>query len=205
GPKGKEGPPGPAGPKGKEGPPGPAGPKGKEGPPGPAGPKGKEGPPGPAGPKGEEGPPGPAGPPGPPGPGKDLCCRFIVKHSTQLVPPAIKNSTIVNKEITACIEKVCDEVVIITGIIKKIISYTALIDEEDEQEFVIYDDIPFHCIIDRDDIKSHDKYEICDLQILCEVYSKEAAFRESYGSEKKVLAFRLDEKEVVKICIKKVV
>jgi hypothetical protein len=209
GPKGDQGPRGPQGPRGAQGPQGPAGPKGDQGPQGPAGPKGDQGPRGPAGPKGDQGPRGPAGPkgdqgpPGPPGPGKNLCCFHIIEHSTQLVPRAVKGTTNVTKELTAEIIRVCDGVVVICGGIKKTIQYVAIMDGNIVPDHTVVDEVPFTCIIDRDDIKESNTYEISDLDFLCELSGKEANFATDKQTGKRV-AFRFAEKEVIKICIEKV-
>jgi len=210
GPQGPPGPKGDTGPKGPKGPPGPAGPKGPKGPPGPPGPKGPKGDTGPKGspgPKGDTGPPGPPGPkgdigpPGPPGK-KDLCCRILLEHGTQLIPSAIKGTTNVSKKLSACIEKVCNEVVVISGILHKEITYKTLDSQTNVKDHKLIDEIPFHCIIDRDDILEEDKFDISYLQIICEVTSREANFGKKPNGE--MVAFRFVEKEVIKVCIKKI-
>lgn len=212
GPPGKRGRRGKTGPQGPPGLPGPPGPKGEpgdigpQGPPGPKGERGKPGPQGPPGPKGERGKPGPQGPPGPPGPPgpskKSLCCRHLIQHSTQLIPAAIVGSTSVNKQISAQIKKVCDEIVIICGILKKQISYDTIDNEGIIQRNEIIDEVPFTCLIDRDDIKATDEYTIKELKILCEVTTKEKNYKKY--NEDITLAYRLYEEEVIKVCIKKI-
>lgn len=160
--------------------------------------------PGPPGPRGRRGPEGPIGPPGPPGPPgeKDLCCRIIVEGSTQLVPPAIKGTAQVEKEVSAVIEKVCDEVVVICGLIRKTITYTALQNCTEENEMELTDDVPFQCIIDRNDIKEDECYEIEDVHILCTIAEEEKNFGSCRNSDQ-LLSYRFEVKDVVKVCIKK--
>jgi hypothetical protein len=160
-------------------------------------PKCKPGPPGPRGPKGKKGDTGPQGPPGPPAK-IPLCCIHLIEHSTQLVPPALKGTTSVHKDICAQIEKVCDGVVIITGFIRKKITYTTYGGKEN----IIIDDIPFTCVISREDIKAGEEYTISEKIILCETEPEEKAFKKE--KDGKLFAFNLKEKEVIKICIKKV-
>jgi hypothetical protein len=180
-------------------PPGPPGPEGETGPKGPSGPKGDKGDKGPPGTKGDIGPQGPPGPPGPPGM-KDLCCRILLDHRTQLVPPAIKGTTKVTKNLSACIEKVCKEVAVISGILHKEINYSTCDSDGNIKDHTLKDEIPFQCVIDRDDIKENDKFEINELKIICEVFSKETNFGSRCGHQ---VAFRFAEKEVIKVCIKK--
>ncbi|TFB14285.1 hypothetical protein E3U55_13985 [Filobacillus milosensis] len=187
------GPPGKRGKKGRKGPLGPAGPQG------PPGRKGDQGPPGPPGPKGDQGPPGPPGPPGK----KDLCCRFLLEHSTQLIPPAIAGTTTVEKKISSNISKICDEVIVICGLLHKKIKYQTINDYGNIVNHELIDEIPFTCIIDREDIKSTDEYKIIISKIICDVENSEANFATDQKSGEKV-AFRFVEKEVIKICVKKV-
>lgn len=192
GPKGDQGPPGLPGRKGE---PGRKGPKGDQGPAGPPGPKGE---PGRKGPKGDQGPPGPPGPPAPP---KPLCCHFILEHATQLVPSAIAGSTIAEKILSADIVKVCDGVVVICGILKKKLKYQML-SNGNRVDNELIDEVPFNCLIDRDDIKSGDDFRISMLDIICEVSGSEANFA-SDKETKDTVAFRYVEKDVIKVCIEK--
>ncbi|MFD1038931.1 collagen-like protein [Virgibacillus byunsanensis] len=203
GPPGKKGKKGLKGDQGKQGPRGrvgPIGPPGDKGEKGEKGPRGKQGPPGPKGEKGKTGPPGPPGPPGPKK--KDLCCRLLVEHSTQLVPPAILGSTNVTKDLFVEIQKVCDEVVVICGKIRKKIMYHTVIDNDIVRDYELIDEVPFTCLIDREDIKSDDQFSISKSSIICEVEEREANFATNKETGKKV-AFRFIEKDVIKVCIDK--
>jgi hypothetical protein len=189
-------PPGKRGKKGEPGPPGPKGDKGEQGPPGPKGDKGEQGLPGPKGDKGEQGPPGPSAKP-------SLACRTLLLHDTHLLPPAIKGTTAVTKEIFSDIELIYDEVIVITGIIRKKITYNALTKKGIIKGFVVVDDVPFSCIIEQDDIKSNENYRINEGFILCEVLAKEAAFGRGENGEE--VAFKYTGKDVIKIAVEKTV
>jgi hypothetical protein len=128
---------------------------------------------------------------------KSLCCIKLIEHSTQLVPPAQKGTTTVHQELCAQIEKICDKVVIISGFIRKTISYKTYCDKEN----VIIDDIPFSCFISRDDIKTGDTFKIIKKEIICEVEPVEKAFKRTDNGQ--LYAFNLKEKDIIKICIEK--
>lgn len=193
--RGRKGPKGDQGPSGSPGPKGEPGRKGMKGDQGPSGPKGDQGE---KGPKGDQGPPGPTGPPAPP---KPLCCHFILEHATQLVPSAIVSSTTVKKILSAEIVKICDGVVVICGILKKNLRYQMLSNgiRMDNQ---LVDEVPFNCLIDRDDIKAGDHFRISLLDIICEVSGSEANFASDEMTNDTV-AFRYVEKDVITVCIEK--
>jgi hypothetical protein len=201
----KPGPPGKPGPSGKQGPQGPKGATGSQGPigdTGPTGPRGQKGDIGPRGPKGNTGPQGPrgqkgnTGPTGPPGK-QPLCCIELIEHSTQLVPPALKGTTSVQKEICSQIVKICDGVAVVSGLIRKKITYKTY----ENCDKVLIDEVPFNCVIVRDDIKPEDEYKINESVILCEVLLQEKAFtKEENGKQ---FAFNLTQKDIIKICIEK--
>jgi hypothetical protein len=177
-------------------PPGKRGKKGEPGPPGPRGERGEQGPAGPKGDKGEQGPPGPLAKP-------SLACRTLILHDTHLLPPAIKGTTAVTKEIFSDIELIYDEVIVITGFIRKKITYNALTKKGIIKGFAVVDDVPFSCIIEHDDIKSNETYRIHEGCILCEVSAKEAAF--GIGENGEDVAFKYIGKDVIKIAVEKTV
>jgi len=131
------------------------------------------------------------------------CCQVIVEGSTQLVPPALKDAPIVHKNaVHAKIEKVCPENVIISGFIRRTITYTAVLDSGIEQEKQILDDIPFQCVIDREDANEGDEFSITGVTLLCEVF----AHTKNFGTHPlidKPLAYKFVEKDIVKVCIRK--
>ncbi|WP_242221203.1 hypothetical protein [Bacillus cereus group sp. BfR-BA-01380] len=148
-------------------------------------------------------------------PRKELCCKIIVEHKTQLVPPAKRGTASATKTVVANIEKVCPEVVVICGVIHKTITYTAVIDGCEVENHVIKDDVPFQCLIEQNDIKEGDdqcgitqqdgikegdQFRIIQQGILCEVFAHEANF----GGQDHSVAFKFVEKDIVKVCIEKV-
>ncbi|MGG0274541.1 hypothetical protein [Bacillus rhizoplanae] len=147
-------------------------------------------------------------------PRKELCCKIIVEHKTQLVPPAKRGTVSATKTVLAKIEKVCPEVVVIYGVIYKTINYTAIIDGQEVSNHIIKDDVPFQCLIELDDIKEGDQYSITQQDgieesdrfritrqdILCEVFAHEANF----GGPDHSVAFNFVEKDIIKVCVEKV-
>ncbi|WP_319023182.1 multicopper oxidase family protein [Tepidibacter hydrothermalis] len=131
------------------------------------------------------------------------CCQVIVDGSTQLVPPALRDTPISHKNIVhAKIENVCPENVIITGFIRRTINYTAVLDNGLEQDKEIIDDIPFQCVIDREDANEGDEFKITGVTLLCEVF----AHTQNFGTHPltdKPLAYKFVEKDIVKVCIRK--
>jgi hypothetical protein len=136
-------------------------------------------------------------PPGPPVK-LPLCCIHLIEHSTQLVPPALKGTTSVHKDICVQIEKVCNGIAMISGFIRKKIKYKTYGGKEN----IIFDDIPFTCVISHEDIKVGEEYIISEKYIICETEPEEKAFKKE--KDGKLFAFNLKEKEIIKISIKKV-
>ncbi|CAG9611480.1 hypothetical protein BACCIP111899_00650 [Bacillus rhizoplanae] len=135
---------------------------------------------------------------------KTMCCRQIVEHKIQLVPPAKKGTTKVDKQIFATIEKVCSEVVVIVGFIRKTITYTAIIHDKEIPNHSIQDDVPFQDLIESTEIKENNQFSIIEQKILSEVFSHEANFGQPNDSRLygQTLAFNLIEKDIIKISIK---
>ncbi|WP_143004714.1 hypothetical protein [Salimicrobium halophilum] len=125
---------------------------------------------------------------------------MILEQSTQLVPPAKPGSTHVEKEVLAEIEKVCDGFIVIGGLLRKWISYTAFEDCRCFTQRSIIDEKPFQCLIERKDIKEGDSFSIKKADIACEVSSEEANFGECSKSSG-VLAYSFKEKDVIHICV----
>lgn len=131
------------------------------------------------------------------------CCRVIVEGKTQLVPPALKDATIEHQNIVhAKIEKVCPEKVIISGFIQKTINYTALLNNGIEEEKEIIDNIPFQCVIDREDANEDDDFIITGSTLFCEVFAHTQSFK-AHSHTDKPLAYEFVEKDIVKVCIRK--
>lgn len=135
---------------------------------------------------------------------KTMCCRQIVEHNIQLVPPAKKGTTKVDKQLFTTIEKVCSEVVIILGFIRKTITYTAVIHDKEIPNHTIQDDAPFQCLIESADIKEDHPFNIIEQKILGEVFSQEVNFGRANDSlsYKHTLAFNVKEKDIIKVSIK---
>lgn len=131
------------------------------------------------------------------------CCQVKVEGMTQLVPPALRDEPIDHENVVyAEIKKVCPEKVIISGFVRRTITYTALSDNEIEQEKQIVDNIPFQCAIDREDANEGDVFTITGATILCEVFAQP----ENFGTHPKTnepLAYKFAETDIVKVCIRK--
>ncbi|MDC2863102.1 hypothetical protein [Bacillus sp. BP-3] len=132
-----------------------------------------------------------------------MCCRQIVEHKIQLVPPAKQGTITVDKQILANIEKVCSEVVVIIGFIRKTITYTAVIHNEEVPNYSIQDDVPFQCLIESTAIKENNQFDITEQKILSEVFSQEVNLGQSNNPElyMHTLAFNLIEKDIIKISV----
>lgn len=131
------------------------------------------------------------------------CCQVMVDGETQLVPPALNDAPIMHRDmVNARIEKVCPEAVVISGFIRRTITYTAVNDSGLEFENEIVDDIPFQCVIDRDDANEDDIFTITGKTVLCEVFAKTQNFG-THPRTDKPLAYKYVEKDIVKICIRK--
>jgi hypothetical protein len=134
---------------------------------------------------------------------KTMCCRQIVEHKIPLVPPAKRGTIEVDKQIFTTIEKVCSEVVVVVGFIRKTITYTAVIHNEEVPNYSIQDDVPFQGLIESMDIKEDDQFSIIEQKILSEIFSCEANFGKPNDSQlyEPTLAFNFSEKDVIKISI----
>ncbi|WP_432665642.1 multicopper oxidase [Wukongibacter baidiensis] len=131
------------------------------------------------------------------------CCQVMVESRTQLVPPALRDEPFAHKNaVYAEIEKVCPEKVIISGFVRRTITYTALLDNGIEQEKEIVDDIPFQCAIDREDANEGDVFRITGATILCEVFARLENFGTHSGTDEP-LAYKFAENDIVKVCIRK--
>jgi hypothetical protein len=130
---------------------------------------------------------------------REFCCKILMEHKTQLVPPAKKGTSRSSKIVEAEIEKVCQELVVICGVIHKTITYTAILDGKEVPGYKICDDVPFQCLIECEDINECESFRVTKKEILCEVSSYEANF----GGEDHSFAFKHVEKDIVKVCVVK--
>ncbi|OQR55183.1 hypothetical protein [Bacillus sp. CDB3] len=134
---------------------------------------------------------------------KDLCCRHILEHRIELVPPAKKGTTNVKKHLFATIKKVCSEVVVISGFLRKTITYTAVMNGQEIPHHKIEDDISFEYLIESEHIQENDQFEIIEQRILGNVISYETNFGGTnyYQGIKNNLTFNILEKDIIKISI----
>ncbi|MGG2095182.1 hypothetical protein AB1283_21830 [Bacillus sp. S13(2024)] len=134
---------------------------------------------------------------------KTMCCRQIVEHKIPLVPPAKRGTIEVDKQIFTTIEKVCSEVVVIVGFIRKTITYTAVMHDKEIPNHSIQDDVPFQGLIESMDIKENNQFIIIEQKILSEIFSYEANFGKLNDSQlyEPTLAFNFTEKDIIKISI----
>ncbi|MEH6888636.1 hypothetical protein V7024_02585 [Bacillus sp. JJ864] len=129
------------------------------------------------------------------------CCQVVVERTTQLVPPALENTVTFTKTVEATVENVVPEKVVICGAIHKTITYTAVLEDGTlVPSFQVFDDIPFQCVIDREDANEGDIFEVTGVTILGEVSSQEQNFGIINGLR---VAFKFKEKEIIKVCIRK--
>lgn len=126
-------------------------------------------------------------------------CEFMLDFRTCLNPLPEKNTKIKEfSKITAQIEKVCKDKVIISGILHKTICYTAARCEcACRSKHIKHIKIPFSCFIDVDWKDSKDTFEIVDYKILCN-HSK--IIRKQNCCLKKAI---LSEKDIIKITVER--
>ncbi|MGN4932412.1 hypothetical protein [Bacillus cereus group sp. MYBK14-1] len=135
---------------------------------------------------------------------KILCFKQFIEHKIQLVPPAQKGTIKVNRQIFTTIEKVCSEVVIISGFIRKTITYTALAYNKVIPNYRIHSNVPFKGLIESKDIKEEHQFSIVEEKILGNVFTSEANFEnpKKFQAYQSPFAFDFIEKDAVKIYIK---
>ncbi|WP_002151909.1 hypothetical protein [Bacillus cereus] len=135
---------------------------------------------------------------------KTLYFRQFVEHKIQLVPPAKKGTIKVDRQIFTTIEKVCSEVVTISGFIRKTITYTALAYDKVIPNYRIQGDVPFQGLIESKDIKEEHQFSIIEEKILGNVFTREAKFEnpKKFQVYKSPFAFNFIEKDAVKVSIK---
>ncbi|PEO80825.1 hypothetical protein [Bacillus toyonensis] len=135
---------------------------------------------------------------------KTLYFRQFIEHKIQLVPPAKKGTIKVDRQIFTTIEKVCSEVVTISGFIRKTITYTALAYNKVIPNYRIQGDVPFQGLIESKDIKEEHQFSIIEEKILGNVFTREANFEnpKKFQVYKSPFAFNFIEKDAVKVSIK---
>ncbi|CAG9611479.1 hypothetical protein BACCIP111899_00649 [Bacillus rhizoplanae] len=131
------------------------------------------------------------------------CCQVVVECSTQLVPPALENTVTFTQTVEAEIENVVPEKAVVCGVIHKTLTYTAVLEDGTlVPDFQISDDIPFQCVIDREDANEGDLFEVTGVAILGEVSAQEQNFGIIDGLR---VSFTFKEKKIIKVCIKRLV
>ncbi|MBG0967087.1 hypothetical protein [Bacillus sp. SRB1LM] len=135
---------------------------------------------------------------------KILCFNQFIEHKFQLVPPAQKGTIKVNRQIFTTIEKVCSEVVIISGFIRKTITYTAVAYNKVIPNYRIHSNVPFKGLIKSKDIKEEHQFSIVEEKILGNVFTSEAKFEnpKKFQAYQSPFAFDFIEKDAVKVSIK---
>ncbi|WP_243524781.1 hypothetical protein [Bacillus pseudomycoides] len=130
------------------------------------------------------------------------CCQVVVERTTQLVPPALANTVTFTQTVEADIENVIPEKVVICGVVRKTLTYTAVLEDGTQVPgFEVFDDIPFQCVIDREDANEGDLFEVTGVAILGQVSAQEQNFGVIDGLR---VAFKFREKEIVKVCIRRI-
>lgn len=129
------------------------------------------------------------------------CCQVVVEHLTQLVPPALAGTVTFTQTVEADIENVIPEKVIVCGVVRKTLTYTAVLEDGTlVPDFQVFDDIPFQCAIDREDANEGDLFEVTGVAILGQVFAQEQNF--GFIDDLRV-AFKFKEKEVIKVCVRR--
>ncbi|WLV25330.1 hypothetical protein QR721_03625 [Aciduricibacillus chroicocephali] len=136
-----------------------------------------------------------------PTPNPQSCCQKVIEFKTQLVPPALPGSVVTKLTFPKpVIEDVCPEKVIVCGKLIKTITYTAVKSDGTKETKTITDERSFQCVIDREDANEGDEFEVVGYSVLCE--GKPILMNKGVRHNKDVF-WRLKEKDIVKICIRK--
>lgn len=136
------------------------------------------------------------------------CCQHMIEFKTQLVSPALADSvkTHVYFAQTPVVEMVCPEKVIICGKLTKKITYTAVKVDGSQVPKTLYDEQSFQCMIDREDANEGDQYDVVGADILCEgppILQNRGTRPNQSGSGTVNVFWRLREKDIIKVCIRK--
>lgn len=138
-------------------------------------------------------------------PNPQSCCQVMVEGSTELLPPALMDDPIVNKsKIFASIEAVYPGKVVINGFIRNAISYTGVLEDGTKKGTTIINDVPFQCMINRDDANECDSFNITGMALSCKVYAHAQNFGINFLTKEKV-AYKFVGKDIVTVCIRKTV
>lgn len=145
------------------------------------------------------------------------CCRQMVEHKTQLVPPALIgeefNPVRFTNLIEAAIEGVCPEEVMICGVLRKTITYDTILNnpetgmDEISTGYQVQDDVPFQCMINREDANAGDTFYISGAAVLCNVFAhtdNTGTIQDPRNPDNQLeVAWSFKEKDIVKVCVRK--
>jgi hypothetical protein len=135
-----------------------------------------------------------------------------VEFKTQLVSPALASADVVTRVFFSedpVVEMVCPEKVVICGKVTKEITYTPVNGDGTVSDMpkVIHDERSFQCVIERDDANEGDRYDIVGFDILCEgmprLQNKGTRPGAASTSAAVDVFWRLVEKDIIKVCIRK--
>lgn len=130
------------------------------------------------------------------------CSQVVIEHTTQLVPPALENTVTFTLTVEADIENVIPEKVIVCGVVRKTLTYTAVLEDGTlVPGFEVFDDIPFQSAIERADANQGDLFEVTGVAVLGQVSAQEQNF--GFINDLRV-AFNFREKEVIKVCVRRI-
>lgn len=136
-------------------------------------------------------------------PNPQSCCQVMVEGSTELLPPALVSDPIISEnKVFANIEAVCPGKVVIGGFIRRTISYIGVLEDGTKEGTTLINDIPFQCMINRDDANECDSFNITGMALLCKVYARAQNFGRNCFTNEKV-AYKFIGKDIVKVCIRK--
>ncbi len=143
-------------------------------------------------------------------PNPQTCSQVVVEFNTQLVPPALATADVTTRVFFSqapVVEDVCPEKVIICGVLTKEITYTAVNDDGSQFSRTIRDERSFQAVIDRDDANEGDNFDIVGFAVLCEgtprLQNRGTLPGPTPGSDPVDVFWRVTEKDIVKICIRK--
>lgn len=138
------------------------------------------------------------------------CCTQVIEFKTQLVPPALGSEGVSTRVFfwqAPMVEDVCPEKVIICGVLTKEITYTAVAADGTQSTNILTDERSFQCVIDRDDANEGDEYNVVGFAVLCEgkpkLQNRGTRPGESPGEGYVNVFWKVIEKDIVKICIRK--
>ncbi|GGM18314.1 hypothetical protein GCM10011351_00120 [Paraliobacillus quinghaiensis] len=133
----------------------------------------------------------------------------MVEFKTQIVPPALAINDVTTDVFfnqPPVIELVCPEKVVVCGKLTKVINYTAVLENGDQIPNTLVDEASFQCVIDREDANEGDEFDVVGYAVLCEgtprlINRGTRPALSAPGTED--VYWRLVEKDIIKVCIRK--